>query len=287
MALDSQSTFNSTFAPIKSAFGSTIQGILQGTTTLKQGMKNAFQSIALSYTQSLANMAMDEAAHWLWQLLGFETKEMAMVGHKVTSETAQSAATTTGETTRVAAKTAGVAEGYAVQTASALSSVAKNAAVAASGAFAATAAIPYVGPVLAPIAAATAYAATMMYAPLAASFGGEWDVPQDRLNLVHKNETILPATIAAPMREFFTNGGIGNVGLPEQATNNSNAGAGLAMTAASALATQQSLIQAQQQQQKQAASGTVVINTKGGDFIHKDDLAKMLVADKRNFKYAK
>ena len=287
MALDSQASFNSMVSPIKSAFGSTIQGILQGTTTLKQGMKNAFQSIVLSYVSSLSNMAIDAAAHWAWELLGFGAKEATKDASQAASQAAQTAAAIAGDQSRIASATVAAAEIYATQTASALSSISKNAAVAASGAFAATASIPIVGPALAPVAAATAFAATMMYAPLAASFGGEWDVPNDRLNLVHKNETILPATIAAPMREFFTNGGLGNLRIPDNAAGTGNASAGLAITAASALAVQQTMMQAQQKQQTRNSGGSVVINTKGGDFVHKDDIARMLKNDNRNFRYAK
>ena len=189
----------------------------------------------------------------------------------------------------MAGQTVVAAESYAIQTASAFTSIAASAAVAAAGAFAATACYPYVGPIIAPVAAAAAYAEVMLLSPLAASAGGEWDVPQDRLNLVHKNETILPATIAAPMREFFTNGGVGNVGLPTQANpTDSAASAGLAVTATSALATQQAMMQSQQKQQQQnSGGGTVVINTKGGDFVHKDDVAKMLKNDSRNFRMVK
>jgi hypothetical protein len=287
VALDNQSMFTSAFAPIKSAFGSTIQGILQGTTTLKQGMKNAFQSIVLSYTQSLANMAIDSAAHWLWELMGFGAKETTKGAIKATSEATQTGATIVGTQARVAAEGVAAAESKAVEASAATSKITTKAADAAAGAYDAMIGIPYVGPVIAPIAAAVAFAGVMAFGGMiSSSAGGEWDVPNDRLNLVHKNETILPATIAAPMREFFANGGIGNVGLPEQATSNSNTGAGLAMTAASALATQQSLIQAQQQQ-KQASGGTVVINTKGGEFIHKDDLTKFLAKENRNFRTVK
>ena len=122
---------------------------------------------------------------------------------------------------------------------------------------------------------------------LISSAGGEWDVDQDRLNLVHKNETILPATIAAPMREFFSNGGLGNLRLPDNAMGTGNASAGLAITAASALAVQQTMMQAQQKQQTRNTGGSVVINTKGGDFVHKDDIARMLKNDNRNFRIMK
>ncbi|MCX7067336.1 MAG: tape measure protein [Methylococcales bacterium] len=288
MALDSQKSFTAAFSPIKSAFGSTIQGILQGTTTLKQGMKNAFQSIVLSYASSLSNMAIDSAAHWLWELLGFGAKETSKAALKTTSEAAQTGATIVGTQSRVAAETTASAESKAIELTSGMSKITTKAATAAAGAYDAMVGIPYVGPIIAPIAAAVAFAGVMAFGGLMSSAGGEWDVPQDRLNLVHKNETILPATIAAPMREFFTNGGIGNVGLPVQANpTDSAASVGLAVTASSALATQQAMMQTQQKQQSRNSGGSVVINTKGGDFIHKDDLAKVLRAENRNFRTIK
>jgi hypothetical protein len=58
--------------------------------------------------------------------------------------------------------------GKAAQTTAAAATIASDAAVAAAGAYAATAAIPLVGPELAPAAAATAYAATMSFVGLAA-----------------------------------------------------------------------------------------------------------------------
>ena len=99
--------------------------------------------------------------------------------------------------------------------ASAVSGVAQvtsNAAVAASGAMAATALIPFVGPALAPAAGVSTFAATMAWAPLASAAGG-WDmVPSDQLASVHKNEMILPASIATPMRSMLKSGQLGGGG---------------------------------------------------------------------------
>lgn len=54
--------------------------------------------------------------------------------------------------------------------------------------------------------------------PMFSSAGGEWNVPEDRLNLVHKNETILPASMAAKFRDNLENGG--GRGSNTQVTNN-------------------------------------------------------------------
>jgi hypothetical protein len=287
-AMDSKNTFNSIFSPIKSAFSSTVSGIIQGTTTVKQGMKNMAQSMVLSFANALTSMAIDSAAQWAWELLGFGTKETAKATLKTSSEAAQTAATVGGIAARQSAEQAGHSMGMAQMLGSALSTIGTKAAEAAASTYSSVSAIPYVGWLLAPPAAAAAFVAVMGYQSMVSMFssaGGEWNVPNDRLNLVHKNETILPATIAAPMREFFTNNPM-SYGLPQQAMLAGNtANAGLTLTAASALSAQQSMLQAQQKQQKQTAGGsTVVINTKGGDFVHKDDVVKILQKDNRNFK---
>jgi hypothetical protein len=87
--------------------------------------------------------------------------------------------------------------------------IAANAAVAASGAYAATAAIPIVGPALAPAAAGTAYAGAMSWMGAltgAAAEGGWWDV-QPGLSMLHAKEMVLPAWAAEPLREMIKGGG--------------------------------------------------------------------------------
>lgn len=88
----------------------------------------------------------------------------------------------------------------------AVSTIATDAAQAGAGAYAATAAIPYVGPALAPAAAATAYANTMAFQGLASFDVGAWDLPGDQVARVHQGEMIIPKPFADSMRE---NGGIG------------------------------------------------------------------------------
>ncbi|HKV25631.1 MAG TPA: hypothetical protein VJN93_13640 [Candidatus Acidoferrum sp.] len=74
---------------------------------------------------------------------------------------------------------------------------------AASAAWSAVAGIPIIGPVLAPIAAATAFAGVEAFS----ASGGMDMVPADNtLALLHKRESVMPASIADPMRDFFSGG---------------------------------------------------------------------------------
>ena len=72
---------------------------------------------------------------------------------------------------------------------------------AAGGAYNAIVGIPYVGPVLAPIAAGVAFAGVMAFAE------GGWDqVPSDQVAMIHKNEMVLPASLAEGVRQNLGGG---------------------------------------------------------------------------------
>ena len=86
---------------------------------------------------------------------------------------------------------------------------------AASGAYNALVGVPIIGPVLAPIAAATAFAAVSAYS----AAGGWGDVPYDGAQTtLHAREMVLPADIATPLRANLKSGG-----TPTGAANNNSA----------------------------------------------------------------
>lgn len=93
---------------------------------------------------------------------------------------------------------------------SALAIITGLAAQAAAGAFAATAAIPYVGPALAPAAAATAYSETMAFSAVAVAAQG-YDIPSNVNPVVqaHAKEMILPPEHAETIRALSRGGGGG------------------------------------------------------------------------------
>ncbi len=135
---------------------------------------------------------------------GFFSSILAKIGQQLASwlgfETSKTTATATGVTTRTTIQMAGAAAGQAAQSAADLLTINADAAVAAAGAYAATAQIPYVGPYLAPAAAMEAWAAVMAYAPAAALDVGAWEVPRDMLANIHKGEMVVPQPFAEGMR---------------------------------------------------------------------------------------
>ncbi|WP_457425677.1 hypothetical protein [Roseateles sp. P5_E7] len=102
----------------------------------------------------------------------------------------------------VAATAAAGAEKLAVEGSVSLSVIAMRAYQAAAGAYAAIAAIPYVGPVLAPIAAGVALAGALAFAKNIFSAEGGFDIPKGMNPIVqtHSNEMILPSKHADTIR---------------------------------------------------------------------------------------
>jgi hypothetical protein len=84
--------------------------------------------------------------------------------------------------------------------------ITSDAAVAAAGAYAATAAIPIVGPAMAPAAGMEAYAAVMAYAAMASAEAGAWGIPRAGAALLHPGEAVLPASKAAGLDRLIEGG---------------------------------------------------------------------------------
>lgn len=117
--------------------------------------------------------------------------------------------------------------GRAQQAITGVAQVTSNAAVAGSAAFASTAAIPIIGPALAPGAAAAATGAVMAFAPMASARGGWGDVPFDgAMTELHKNEMVLPADIATPLRQQLKGGSGASPAFTPPAASNDQAASG-------------------------------------------------------------
>ena len=184
-ALATRKSFQDAFAPISRAFDTSITGMIMGTTTLQKAMQRITQSILGEFV----SMGVKRVTTWLaneaMMLFATQTKNAAV-------QVSDATAATTASATKAAEATAVVGS---------------NAAEGASAAAASVAAVPIVGPGLAIVAFAATMALILGARSLIhSSAGGEWNVPNDRLNFVHKGETILPAHVAEPMRNMFKNG---------------------------------------------------------------------------------
>src|SRR5487761_373287 len=177
------------FRPINAAVDSSIAGMILGTTTWQKAVARIGQSIV---AEEIGN-ALKIAENW------------------AVTELVKTTATQQGVAARTATQTATAAAGLAAMVARGFAQIEIDAAVAAAGAMAATAAIPIIGPELAPEVAAATYAETMGWAAgmgggVALAAGGMWDVPGTILSVLHPEESVIPASVANPMRVFFTGG---------------------------------------------------------------------------------
>jgi len=143
------------------------------------------------------------------------------------AETAKTGATAAGAAARTGVEAAAAATTTGFNLASTLQTVGMNAVKAATGAYAAIASIPVVGPILAPAAAAAALAG--VYALGRSVFSaqdGFGSVPYDgAMTELHKEEMVLPAQYANPLRDQLVDGTFGggqsqtNVEVPIKVVN--------------------------------------------------------------------
>jgi hypothetical protein len=175
------------FRPIDAGFNTMIRGMLSG--------RQTFQQAALSGIQQIVTRELEADAQLLFHKLAIYAAEAA--GFNMMEEEKQLAQQTTDDL------------GLASLAIKAIKAIGTYAAEAFAGAYQAIVGIPYVGPALAPAAGATAEAAVMGAASLVSAAGGIYSVPNDMLANIHKEEAVIPAGVANPMRDFFEGGAAG------------------------------------------------------------------------------
>lgn len=183
---------NKWLSPISSAFSQSIAGMIQGTQTYEQAWSRMLQSILLSYIDT----------------------ELQILEKHIANQIALGAADQAGAAERTAIHAAAAAEGNAIDAATGQSQITTAAATGAAKAYQAVVGIPFVGPVLAPAAAAVAYGAISAFGGDISSAAGGWDrVPADDAPaLLHRNEMVLPANLAERVRSMTEpNSGGGDV----------------------------------------------------------------------------
>jgi len=207
-------TYISIFHTIDQGFGQlsgAIGQIINGAGSFYKAWHAAMNQIEVQIVSTLVQAVIRYGVAWVTaHVLGttastaHATAELAGITATSTARAAATAAQLVQITAVTAAQTAAIATVTAEQLASFvairaastaldIADVLGYAAVAGAAAFASTAAIPIVGPFLAPEAGALAYATVAAtYAPLA-TFSEGGMVPADMIAMVHKGEYVLPA----------------------------------------------------------------------------------------------
>jgi hypothetical protein len=211
--------FEQSYSTIERSAAQTFTGMLNGTETFQRGAQRMMSSVV----DSVVNLGEQMASKWLaTQLMmtattqtqaavrtaqeaggsGFSQLVGGLLAQWLGLETGKTAASTAGAAARSTLSYTAAAAAIAADGASALGQIKAASGVAGANAFAATAAIPIVGPELAPAAGAAAAAAALSYSALAVpSFDvGSWSLPADTLAMVHQGEMIIPADLASQVR---------------------------------------------------------------------------------------
>ena len=196
-----------------------IQSMMNGTLTWKNAMNAIFTELAGAFVQSMITAPMKKyAASLATRLavkLGFIKTETAA---EVTGQAAQTGAVVAGETTKTMATSTGALARLAIKAGEAIKSIMMYAWEAMAGAFKAMVSIPYIGPVLAVAAGASALALVGGLAGKIKSARGGYDIPSgvNPVTQLHEEEMVLPKqhanTIRALGKNLTSDGGIGGGG---------------------------------------------------------------------------
>ena len=193
-----ENSWNKAMQPIGRAFDQTITGVLQGTQTLQQAEARLAQGLVLSFVQAEEQ-----------KLQKYIASQLAQISITSATESAKTGAVAAGAVARSTVETTTAAEGKAAKGALDSSSIMKSAYTAAANTYAAISAIPVIGPFLAPVAAAGAFAAVAAYDVVSAEGGLERVGYDGQPAILHKDEAVLPARIARPLLDLAQGGGGG------------------------------------------------------------------------------
>jgi hypothetical protein len=198
---------------IKQNFTNFLNDLMSGT----KKISTAFHDFALGVATSIQRLIAQKLSDKLFDSLGgnkvvqmlvkpFDMAIDWIVGLWAQKEAVQTAATAAGTAERTAIEGAAEEESLLMSAASAVKRIAMAAWEAAASVYASIAAIPYVGPFLAPAMAIAAGALVLGFAKnISSAEGGWWQIPGDQIAQVHANEMVLPAAEAQGIRDVVTN----------------------------------------------------------------------------------
>ncbi len=241
---DTTSALDKAFAPVEKGFESMISGLLKGTQTWQKAVTQGIHTMLTAELQADAKFLQskllgDETAAkstakttqqgllaWIFsedkktaaskagaatrdaaeasQSGGFLLRLVHMLAQWLGLESAKTGATETGNAARTASDAAAALEALVPLKIYAIGAIIAEAAIAGAAAFADSASLGPAGLAAAPAAGMAAFGEASSYLAFVSAKGGAWDLPSDTLLMAHARESVLPAHIAEPMRDFFT-----------------------------------------------------------------------------------
>lgn len=195
---------------LASTFTGSLNGVFQGLYMKTMTITDAMFKIADDLVFKFVDMGTQMLEDWIVKMVTKKAVTVASTaaetGVVVAGAAAQAGAVVAGQAAEVAATAVGTTTSTSMTLGAALLKIGAHAATAAAGAYAALAAIPIIGPVIAPVAAALALAAVIGFgAKIASAKGGQGRVEKDgQITELHKDEMVLPAYLATPLRQGLT-----------------------------------------------------------------------------------
>jgi|GEM_PF-3941023 len=188
MQLSVRKKWIQSFGVVTNAIDQSVKGMIRGTLTWRNAERNFLQSM----TGEFIDMAMKRVSHW------------------VATQIALTTVTAAGESSRAAIEDAANKQSLLKTAATVTKKILMKMWDVMASVYSAIASIPYVGPFLAPVMAIAAGALVASWAGrVASAAGGWWEIPNDQMAMVHKQEMVLPAREAEGIRNLVRGGGNG------------------------------------------------------------------------------
>lgn len=175
-----------------------LSSAFQGMWTHSSSFKSAMIQMADQLVFKFRDMGLKMVEDWIVSLFTRKAATQSVMAAEV-------GATKTAEAIKSSSAIAGAATSTSATAAAGTANITTSAAEAAAGAYKSTVVIPFIGPIAAPAAAALALAAVLGFGALISARGGQGRVPYDgQMTELHKDEMVLPAHIANPLRDSLS-----------------------------------------------------------------------------------
>lgn len=227
-ALKMESMFGGLGDRVSGLWDKGLQSMMDGTLTWRNAMNAVFADMGAFFIQKMVSEPLKQYAAGLARKLairlGFVSAETSA---EVAGQTAQTGAVVAGEAARTGATILGSGLRMATKVMETIGSIMLSAYEAMAGAWAAMVRIPFVGPVIAPVVAAGAFAGVIGLVGKIKSASGGYDIPSgvNPVTQLHEEEMVLPKPYANVIRDMAAGGGApaaGGVGGGEVHHHNYN-----------------------------------------------------------------
>lgn len=179
--------FDRAIDQVSSSFSSCLSGMMFGGRNFQAAMAHVAQSLAAQFLR----MGLSVVGDWAKQQIG-------MVALSQAAESQKTAAAAAGAAARQGVAAGEASSGFAAVAANAIKAISIDAGAAGAGATA------FMAPFIGPAAVAEGAAVKGAVLSMAAFDIGAWQIDQDQVAMVHRNEMVMPAAEAGAFRSMLS-----------------------------------------------------------------------------------